>query len=60
MHAGITTQQVKVQPTTGHEGPEGEKRYNYTLFLTLALDRSGWSMPRPSRFTPRKDSVRIV
>jgi len=31
----------KVHPKTGHEGPEGEYRYNSTLLLTSALDR-GW------------------
>ena len=30
----------KVHPRTGHEGPEGEQRYNSTLSLTSALN--GW------------------
>jgi len=34
-----------------HEGPEGEKRHNFTFSLTSALDVSGWSAPRPGRFT---------
>jgi len=29
----------KVQPITIHEGSEVEYRYNYTLYLTSALDR---------------------
>jgi len=28
----------KVYPRTGHEGPEGEKRYSIILSLTSALD----------------------
>jgi hypothetical protein len=28
----------KVQPRTGHDGPKGKKRYNYTLSLTSAVD----------------------
>jgi hypothetical protein len=39
----------KVHPTTGHEGPEGEYRYSFTLSLNSALDGGGWSMPCPSR-----------
>jgi len=31
----------KVQPRTGHEGPEVEQRYNSTLSLTSALDGGG-------------------
>jgi hypothetical protein len=42
----------KLHSRTGHKGPEGEKRYNYTLSLTLALVGGGWSTPRPGRFTP--------
>jgi hypothetical protein len=30
-----------------------------TLSLTSALDRSGWSTPRPGRFIPGKDAVPI-
>jgi hypothetical protein len=32
----------KARPRTGHEGPEGEKRYSSTLSLTSALDGGGW------------------
>jgi hypothetical protein len=34
--------------------------YSSTLSLTSALERDGWSTPRPGRFTPRKDPVHIV
>jgi hypothetical protein len=30
-----------------------------TLFLTSALDESGWSKPRPGRFIPGKEPVPI-
>jgi hypothetical protein len=50
----------KVNPRTGHEGPEGEQRYSSTLSLTPALDGGGWSTPRPGRFTPGNDPVPIV
>ena len=50
----------KGHPITGHEGPEGEQLYSFTLPSTSALDRSGWSTPRLGRFTPRKDPVPIV
>ena len=46
----------KVHPRTGHEGPELEQRYSYTLSLTSALDAGGWSMPRPSCFTPANET----
>jgi hypothetical protein len=50
------TAEGKVLPGTGHEGPEGEQRHSSTLSLTLALDEGGWSTPRSSRFTPRKET----
>ena len=34
--------------------------YSSTLPSTSALDGSGWSAPRPGRFTPGKDPVSIV
>ena len=37
----------KVLTTAGHEGPEGEWRYSFTLSLTSALDGGGWLTPRP-------------
>jgi hypothetical protein len=43
-------------PKTGHEGPEGEYRYSYTLSLTSALERGGWSMLHPCCFTPKKET----
>ena len=46
----------KVHPRTGHEGPEGKKRYSSILSLISALDGEGWSTPRPGRFTPGKES----
>ena len=49
----------KVHPSTGHDGPKGEK-YSSTLSLTSALDGGGWSTPRPGRFTPEKDPVPIA
>jgi hypothetical protein len=50
----------KIYPRTGHEGPEGEKRYSSSHSLTLALDGGGWSTPRPGCFTPGKDPVPIA
>ena len=50
----------KVNPRTGHEGPEGEQMYSSTLPLTSALEVGGWLTPRPGRFTPGKDPVPIV
>ena len=44
---------VQVQATKAQRG----SRYSNTLSLTSV---SGWSMPRPDRFTPGKDSVPIV
>jgi hypothetical protein len=41
----------KVHPTTRHEGPECEHKYNSTLSLSSALDSVGWLTPRPGRFT---------
>jgi len=50
----------KGHPRTYHEGPEGEKRYSYTLSLTSALDGVGGQRHPPGRFTPKKDPVPIV
>jgi hypothetical protein len=49
----------KVHPRTGHEDPE-EYRYSSTLSLTSTLDDGVWSAPRPGRFTPGTNPVRIV
>ena len=46
----------KLHPRTGHECPEGEQRYSSTRSLTSALERGGWSAPRPGRFTPGKET----
>jgi hypothetical protein len=45
----------KVHPRTGHDGPE-EQTYSSTLYSTSALDRSGWSVPRPRRFNHGRES----
>jgi hypothetical protein len=44
----------KVHPTTGHEGPEGEKGYSYTLSLTSALDEVGGQRQTPAALSPGK------
>jgi hypothetical protein len=50
----------KSNPITGHERPRGVAEvYLYSL-STSALGGSGWSAPRPGRFTPGKDPLRIV
>jgi len=46
---------VKVDPGTGLEGAGG-----ITLSVTSLLHGSGWSTPRPDRFTPGKDTVPII
>jgi hypothetical protein len=43
---------VKVHPSTGHEGQDGEYRYSSTLSLTSVIDGGRWSTPRSGRFTP--------
>ena len=50
----------KIEPRTGHEGPEEEQRYSSTLSLTSALHRGGWLTPRPGHLTRGRDTVRIV
>jgi hypothetical protein len=44
----------KVHPITGHEGPEGEKRYSSTLSLTTALDGVGGQRHAPTVLSPGK------
>ena len=46
----------KARPGTSHEGPDGEKNYISTRSLTSALDLSGRLKPRPSRFSPGKET----
>ena len=57
---GTSKGKGKGHPITGHKCPEGEQMYSSTLPSALALDWGGWSSPRPGRFTPAKDPVRIV
>ena len=40
-----------VLPRTGHNEPEWEKRYGYTLSLTSAPDEGGCSTPHPRKET---------
>ena len=56
------TVNVKFTQETSHEDPQGkgEQSYTPTLSLTSALYKSGWSTPRPGRFTPGKDPAPIV
>ena len=51
---------VKFTLEQATKAQKGEWRYIYTLSLTSALGVSGWSTPRPGRFTPGKDPVHIV
>ena len=44
----------KGHPRTGHEGPDGEKRYSSTLSLTSALDGVGGQRHAPAALPPRK------
>ena len=53
----------KVHPRTGHEFPEGEQAFSFTLSLTSALD-GGWvvnAMPQPlcSRERPGTYCIRL-
>jgi len=41
-----------VRLRTGHEGPEGEKRYSSTLSLTSALDGVGGQSHTPAALPP--------
>jgi hypothetical protein len=50
----------KIQPRTGHKGPDAEEIYSSTLSLTATLGAGGWSMPRPDLFTPGKEPVPLV
>jgi hypothetical protein len=45
----------KVQPRTGHEGPEGEHMYSSTLSLTSALDGVGGQCHDPAALLPGKN-----
>jgi hypothetical protein len=50
----IKVKEGKIQPKTGHEGPDGEQRYCSTFSLTMALNGGQWLMPHHGHFTPRK------
>ena len=43
-----------VYPRTGHEDPDGEWRYSYTLSLPSALDRVGGQLHAPAALLPKK------
>jgi hypothetical protein len=60
MYGGKRRHNGKVQPITGHEGPEGEYRYSSTLSLTSGDRWEGWLAPRPGHLTPGKEPVPIV
>jgi hypothetical protein len=45
---------VKVHPSTGHEGPEGEDRYNSTLSLTSTLDKEWVVNATPQPLYPQE------
>ena len=46
--AGKSALQRQGHPRTGHEGPEGEKRYSSTLYLTSALGGVGGERHAPA------------
>jgi hypothetical protein len=50
----------KIHPRTGHEGPEGEKRYNSTLSLTSALDGAFGRRHAPAALPPEKETLAII
>jgi hypothetical protein len=44
----------KGRPRTGHKGPEGEKRYSFTLSLTSTPDGIGGQSHAPAALPPEK------
>jgi hypothetical protein len=42
----------KTHPRTGHEGPEGKQKYNFTLSLTSVLDGVGGQHHVPVALPP--------
>jgi hypothetical protein len=52
MLIGSNGKKGKVRPRKGHQGPERENNYSFTLSLTSALDGGGWSTPCRGRFIP--------
>jgi hypothetical protein len=59
-HMKVISKKVKCTLEQAMKAQKGEKRYSFTLSLTLALDGDGWSTPYPVHFTSRKDPVPIV
>jgi hypothetical protein len=49
----------KVHSRPGHEGPEGDTMYLYSLF-NLGSRLGGWSTPRVGRITTGKDPVPLA
>jgi hypothetical protein len=49
----------KVHPVTGHEGPEGEQMYSFTLPSTSAPDVVGAQHHAPAALPPGKDQIPI-
>jgi hypothetical protein len=49
-----TSSKCKVHSRNGHESPEGENIYSFTLSLTSALDRDGWLSHRAALPPVRK------
>jgi hypothetical protein len=49
-----TCKEVKgeVNPITGHERPEGEQTYSFTLYLTSAVDGLGGQRHAPAALSP--------
>jgi hypothetical protein len=55
--SNITVVRGKVRSITGHEGPDGEYRYSYTLSLTSALDGVGGQSHASAVLPPGKRAV---
>ena len=55
----ITKVKVKLAPEQATKAQRGSKGIAL-LFLNLGVRWSGWSTPRPGRFTPGKGPVPIV
>jgi hypothetical protein len=45
---------AKVDPRTGHEGPEGEQRYSFAFSFTSTLDEVGGLRHAPAALPPGK------
>jgi hypothetical protein len=55
LNAAKLSYPVTVLPVKGHEGPEGEQKYCFTLSLTSTLDGGAWSMPHHSHLNPNRE-----